>query len=373
MRRWRGPAPNIKTIQQERSSMRAFFHPDQGLHDPQQFMQVGRIRDPKDLPSRTEALLGALAKRGVSPEKPADYGVGPALTIHTQPFVDFLQSAYERWRAVPEAGPEVLPNVSPYWNGRPEWQSRPPCRSNWIVAEAGYYLGDLAVPIGPNTWTSTIRSSHTATAAADAILRGEAVAYALCRPSGHHARSDRASGFCYLNNSAIAAQRLRSRYAKVAVLDVDAHHGDGTQEIFYRRADVLTVSVHVDPNSYYPYYIGYADERGHGDGEGYNINIPLPPKANDATFHAAVEEAAMKVRDFGAEALVVALGYDSHREDPIGLLDVSTEGFRGIGERIRAIGLPTVVVQEGGYQISVIGDCLGQFLDGLLEKKPYSG
>ena len=146
-------------------------------------------------------------------------------------------------------------------------------------------------------------------------------------PSGHHARTDRATGFCYLNNSAIAAQRLRSRYGKVAVLDVDAHHGDGTQEIFYRRADVLTVSVHVDPNSYYPYYIGYADERGHGEGEGYNINIPLAPKASDATFHAAVDEAAKKVRAFGAEALVVALGYDSHREDPIGLLDVSTEGF----------------------------------------------
>ena len=153
------------------------------------------------------------------------------------------------------------------------------------------------------------------------------------------------------------------------MLDVDAHHGDVTQEIFYRRADVLTVSVHVDPNSYYPYYIGYADESGQGEGEGYNINIPLAPKANDATFHAAVDEAAERVRAFGAEALVVALGYDSYREDPIGLLDVSTEGFRGIGARIRAIGLPTVVVQEGGYQISVIGQCLGQFLNGLLEMR----
>ena len=208
---------------------------------------------------------------------------------------------------------------------------------------------------------------NTAVAAADAVLDGARAAYALCRPSGHHARTDRATGFCYLNNSAIAAQRLRSRYRKVAVLDVDAHHGDGTQEIFYRRSDVLTVSVHVDPNSYYPYYIGYADEHGYGEGEGYNVNIPLAPKASDAVFHAAVEKAAAKVRSFGAEALVVALGYDSHREDPIGLLDVSTEGFRGIGERIRAIGLPTIVVQEGGYQISVIGDCLGQFLDGLVE------
>ena len=351
--------------------MRAFFHPDQSLHDPQQFMQVGRLRAPKDLPSRTEALLSALAKRGVTPEPPFDYGEAPALSVHTRPYVDFLQSAYERWRAVPEAGPEVLPNVSPYWNGRPEWQQRPPCPSNWIVAEAGYYLGDLAVPIGPQTWNSTLRSSHAATAAADAVLDGCPVAYALCRPSGHHARTDRAAGFCYLNNSAIAAERLRGRFGKVAVLDVDAHHGDGTQEIFYRRADVLTISIHVDPKSYYPFYVGYADERGHGEGEGYNLNIPLAPKANDAIFHAGVDAAVKQLEAFKPEALVVALGYDSHREDPIGLLDVSTAGFRGIGERIRALGLPTIVVQEGGYQISVIGDCLGQFLDGLLESNPY--
>lgn len=353
--------------------MRAFFHPDQSLHDPQQFMQVGRIREPKDLPSRTEALLGALKQRGIAPEQPADYGTAPALTIHTRSYLDFLQSAFERWRQVPEAGPEVLPNVSPYWNGAPGMAQRPPCRSDWIVAEAGYYLGDMAVPIGPETWRSALRSNHTAVAAADAVIAGEAAAYALCRPSGHHARADRATGFCYLNNSATAAERLRQRFGKVAVLDVDAHHGDGTQEIFYRRNDVLTVSIHVDPNSYYPYYIGYADERGHGEGEGYNINLPLPPKSDDAAFHRAVDAALVQVKDFGAEALVLALGYDSHREDPIGLLDVSTAGFRGIGERIAAAGLPVVVVQEGGYQISVIGDCLGQFLDGLVGSPSKAG
>jgi acetoin utilization deacetylase AcuC-like enzyme len=313
--------------------MRAFFHPDQSLHDPQQFMQVGRIREPKDLPSRTEALLGALKQRDIAPEQPADYGTAPALTIHTQSYLDFLQSAFERWRQVPEAGPEVLPNVSPYWNGAPGMAQRPPCRSDWIVAEAGYYLGDMAVPVGPNTWRSALRSNHSAVAAADAVIAGEAAAYALCRPSGHHARADRATGFCYLNNSATAAERLRQRFGKVAVLDVDAHHGDGTQEIFYRRNDVLTVSIHVDPNSYYPYYIGYADERGHGEGDGCNINLPLPPKSNDAAFHQAVDTALAQVKDFGAEALVLALGYDSHREDPIGLLDVSTAGCRVAGRR----------------------------------------
>jgi len=345
--------------------MRAFFHPEQHLHDPKQFMRVGRIADPTDLPSRTEALIGALARKGITPETPQDFGTAPALTIHKAHYLDFLATAYERWVKLPNAGPEVLPNVSPYWNGSPDRDGRPPCRTSHIVAEAGYYLGDLAVPIGPHTWRSVLRSTHTATAAADAVIGGERFAYALCRPSGHHSRTDRATGFCYLNNSAIAAQRLRSRFGKVAILDVDAHHGDGTQEIFYRRSDVLTVSVHADPQIYYPSYIGYADERGSGEGEGFNLNLPLEAGSGDKAFQAAVARGLEAVADFGAEALVIALGYDSHQADPLSVLSVTTEGFAGIGRLVAAAGLPTVVVQEGGYQVSVIGDCLEQFLSGL--------
>ncbi|MDX6749820.1 histone deacetylase family protein [Geminicoccaceae bacterium 1502E] len=348
--------------------MRAFFHQDQHLHAPQQFMRAGVISDPKDLPARVDALLGALAERGITPETPRDQGLEPLLAIHTKPYLDFLASAHDRWQQIPGAGPEVLPNVSPYWNGRPEWPHRPACRSSSVVAQAGHYLGDLAVPLGPQTWRSSLASSHTALAAADAVIDGAAEAYALCRPSGHHARADRASGFCYLNNSAIAAERLRTRFGRVAVLDVDAHHGDGTQEIFYRRSDVLTVSVHVDPDAYYPFYTGYADERGSGEGEGFNRNLPLPPGASDRQMHEAVAEALKEIGAFRPDALVIALGYDSHEHDPIGLLKVTTGGFEGIGRQIGAMGLPTLVVQEGGYQISVIGDCLGRFLDGLLDK-----
>lgn len=347
--------------------MRVFFHADQHLHDPQQYMRVGRIVDPQDRPSRVDALLGALSSRGLRPEEPADYGLAPALTVHTQHYLDFLAGAYERWQQIPGAGVEVLPNVSPYWSGRPEWDHRPPCPSQSVVAQAGYYLGGLSVPLGPQTWRSSLKSTHTAMAGAEAILGGAEAAYALCRPSGHHARADQANGFCYLNNTAIAAQHLRTRFARVAVLDVDAHHGDGTQEIFYRRSDVLTVSVHVDPNEYYPFFTGYAHERGHGEGEGYNLNIPLAPKSQDPVMFAAVERGLEAIRSFGAEALVVALGYDSHREDPIGLLDVSTPAFREIGRLARSAGLPTLVVQEGGYQISVIGDCLSAFIDGMLD------
>ncbi|WP_209425407.1 histone deacetylase family protein [Pararhodobacter sp. SW119] len=345
--------------------MRAFFDPEQSRHDPQQFMQLGRISDPKDLPSRTEALLTALSRRGITPEAPPDYGLDPILAIHTRPFVEYLSSAYERWSQLPDAGPEVLPNASPYWNGRPEWTARPPCRSGSIVAQTNYFLGDLAVPIGPATWTSALRSAHTAVAGADAVIDGAGPAFALCRPSGHHARADRASGFCYLNNAAIGAERLRGRYKRVAVLDVDAHHGDGTQEVFYRRSDVITASVHVDPVHYYPFFTGYADEEGVGDGTGFNLNLPVAPGSDNATFLATIDTALARIRDFGAEALVVSLGYDAHAEDPIGLLKVTTEGFRAVGARVRDFSLPTLVVQEGGYQVSVIGDCLGEFLDGL--------
>ncbi len=145
------------------------------------------------------------------------------------------------------------------------------------------------MPIGEHCWTSTPRSSETAVSGADAILAGEQAVYALCRPSGHHARADRATGFCYINNTAVAAQRLRSKFDKVAILDVDAHHGDGTQQIFYRRPDVLTISVHADPSNYYPFFTGYEDERGNGPGEGFNLNLPLVHGAAGAEMEAAVD------------------------------------------------------------------------------------
>ena len=345
--------------------MRTFFHQDQRLHDPQQFMRVGRISAPTDVPSRVDSLLAALAELGIAAEAPADHGKAPVASIHDGAYLTFLETSFERWRQLPNAGPEVLPNLSPYWNGRPG-EKRKACRSTSVVARAGYYLGDLAVPIGAASWRAIVAATHCAASAAEAVLAGEQVAYALCRPSGHHARADRASGFCYANNAAIAAEALRSRFARVAVLDVDAHHGDGTQEIFYGRPDVLTVSIHVDPDVYYPFYTGYADERGFGAGEGFNLNLPLAPGSGDGEMHAAVDKAREAIFAFKAQALVLSLGFDSHREDPIGLLGVSTSGFRGVGSRVRELSLPTVIVQEGGYQTQVIGACLSETLAAFL-------
>lgn len=345
--------------------MRAFYHRDQSLHDPQQYMRFGLIVAPKDLPERTAQLLGALARHGVTPEQPADSGIDPILGVHSEGFVSFLQTVWQRWLELPERGPEAWPNTFPYWSGRTDEAMRPACRPTGLMGQLGWYLGDLSVPVGEHCWTSTLRSAQTAVAGADALREGERGVYALCRPSGHHARADRASGFCYVNNTAIAAQRLRQSFGKVAILDVDAHHGDGTQQIFYRRDDVLTISVHADPANYYPFFTGYEDERGDGPGEGYNLNLPLPHGAGGHEMNAAIDRAGRAIRDFGADVLIVALGYDAHKDDPIGVLKLETADFGAIGARVKALGLPTLVVQEGGYAIEAIGGCLDAFLGGF--------
>ena len=348
--------------------MQAFFTDDQLLHDPQQFMRLGRIHKPTDLPSRAHALRDALAQRGIALAEPADYGRAPLEGVHSVDYLDYLESAYAQWRALdlPGVAPgiEVLPNLSPYYNGTPG-VPRAPCPSPSLVARTGYYISDLSCPLGPHSWRSILRSAHTAVAAADAVLAGDDVAYALCRPSGHHAHRDRAGGFCYVNNSAIAAHRLWERFGRVAVFDVDAHHGDGTQNIFYARDDVMTVSTHADPSGYYPFYTGYAHERGVGAGEGFNLNLPLPHGADNAVFLQAVDQGTAALRDFAPRALVLALGFDSYKDDPISVLKLDLDAFRHIGERVGALKLPTVVVQEGGYLVEAIGPALDMFLSGF--------
>lgn len=345
--------------------MRAFYHPEQALHDPQVFMRAGVLAAPTDLPERTARLLAALARHDITAEASDIDGREAAGLVHPEHYLRFLETAHARWRELPDAGPEILPNVSPYWNGAPDRNMRPPCPTDHIVGQAGYYLGDGAVAVGPQTHVSAFRSAATAAAAAQAVVGGEAAAYALCRPSGHHARGDRATGFCYLNNAAIAVETLLDRFSRVATLDVDAHHGDGTQEIFYRRDDVFTASVHVDPRAYYPWYIGYAHETGCDLGEGFNLNLPLPVGAGDEPFLAAVTQGLDAIRDFGAEALVLSLGYDAHVQDPLTALTVTTPGFGRLGKLVRDFDLPVVIVQEGGYGIDVIEGCLDAFLTGF--------
>lgn len=196
-------------------------------------------------------------------------------------------------------------------------------------------------------------------------MAGERAAYALCRPPGHHAFADVAGGFCFVNNSAVAAQRFLSNAARVVILDVDLHHGNGTQGIFYQRADVLTVSIHADPVRFYPFFWGHADERGEGAGLGYNFNLPLERKSGDGEFLAALDVAFRRIRAYAPDALVVALGLDAFEGDPFGGLSVSTPGFARIGEAISSLGIPTAIVQEGGYLCDALSDNLTAFLTGF--------
>lgn len=342
--------------------MRAFYHHEQSLHDPQQFMKAGKIDTPKDRPVRTERFLGALSRLNVPVETPALDRPDARLAVHTAGFLRYLETAWERWQQLPDHGIEVWPNTFPYWSGRPEWRARPDCPAAHIIAQTGWYLGDLSVSLGPNSWTSIRASANTAIAAADAVAADRSTVYGLCRPSGHHARADRASGFCFLNNTAIAAQRLRSTFDRVAILDVDAHHGDGSQQIFYDRADVLTVSIHADPANYYPFFTGYANERGVGDGDGGNLNLPLPHGSTGGGMLAAVDQALDAIARFDPGAVVVALGFDAHARDPIGVLKLEVDDFAAMAVKVKTLARPTLIVQEGGYAIDVIADCLTAFL-----------
>ena len=226
-------------------------------------------------------------------------------------------------------------------------------------------MADTACPIAAHTWDSAYWSAQTALSAADLVAGGARAVYALCRPPGHHAFGDLAGGFCFLNNSAIAAERLRAAGLRPAILDIDVHHGNGTQGIFYARRDVLTVSIHADPAGFYPFFWGHAAERGEGAGQGYNLNLPLPRGTGDAPWLDTLGVALARISAFAPDVLVLALGLDAHEADPYQGLAVTTPGFTRIAARIAALGLPTVIVQEGGYLSEHLGPNLTAFLGGF--------
>jgi acetoin utilization deacetylase AcuC-like enzyme len=338
--------------------MKVFFSPTQKAHRPSQFLVAGRFRPNPDVPERTERFLAGISDRGHEIAEPEDFGMRYVSSVHAPSYIDFLSTAYSKWSALPNAAEEVVPNVHPRVAGKAYPRS--------IVGQAGYHLSDLACPINEHTWESSLWGAHSATAAALAVRDGGlGFAYAMCRPPGHHAGPDFAGGFCYINNAAVAAEILRKRYDRVAIVDVDVHHGNGTQEIFYRRPDVLTVSLHGDPGEFYPFFWGYADERGQDEGLGRNANFPLPRHTADEAYLNTLRTALTEIRSFRAEALVVSLGLDSFERDPLAFLKITTEGFARIAHAVSALRLPTVLVQEGGYMCDELGRNLASFLGGF--------
>ncbi len=239
-----------------------------------------------------------------------------------------------------------------------------------ILGKAGFFLLDLSVPVVEGTYQAALASAHCALSAAEFISPTATPpssfifppsSFALCRPPGHHAGREIAGGYCFLNNAAIAAQRL-TQFGKVAILDVDYHAGNGTQDIFYSRADALTISIHADPSFEYPYYAGYAQETGAGEGLGFHHNFPLPAGTDDATYLASLDHALEKITAFTPSSLVVSVGMDIYEEDPLGSFKISREGIGEIGRRIAGLQLPAAIVMEGGYNTDALGENIVAFL-----------
>lgn len=343
--------------------MQIVFSETQLTHAPQRFLVRGEWKPCPEKPERATLLLDGLQRHKAAYEVVAPTWLGQDVTheaiaaVHDARYLRFLQTAHHRWKELPGSADLVTPNMHP--------RSRNDAYPQSIVGQAGYHMADTACPIGADTWTAAEASASSAVHAAQLVLDGRDAAYALCRPPGHHAYADMAGGFCYLNNSAIAAQYLRRQAKRVAIIDIDVHHGNGTQSIFYERADIYTASIHAEPSNFYPFFWGYADETGTGEGIGFNHNIPLPLGSDDQAYLQALATAIDQAQKTKPDTLVVALGLDASAADPLAGLLVTTEGFREAGRLLGAMHLPTVLVQEGGYPSTELGINLLAVLDGF--------
>ncbi|WP_067561106.1 histone deacetylase family protein [Halofilum ochraceum] len=330
--------------------MRTIFSDDQLLHHGRGELNEGRIDPAFEKPARAEIILRRIHEVGLGVVlEPDPFERGPIERVHAPDYVDFLEGAWDDW--VAEHGDEVdaLPLIWPVRTLRQKCPRQIDGRMSWYAMDAG-------TPITNGTWPAITASASVALTGARLIDEGERAVFSLCRPPGHHAATDLLGGYCYLNNAAIAAQSLIDRGAsRVVVLDIDYHHGNGTQAIFYERPDVLFLSIHADPADEFPYFLGYADEIGVGPGEGANGNWPLPLGTGRDDWMEALDQACARGERFGADALVVSLGVDTFHGDPISQFTLDTADFPAIGARIARLGLPTLFVMEGGYAVEEIG------------------
>ncbi len=333
-------------------------HDDAHLqHQPAEIISRGRHVPHVEIARRAEELLAAATAGGHDLQAPTAHGMAPIEAIHDKEYLAFLESAWTRWQALPDPTPYVHPYAQP--------NRRMTGKPTSIMGQAGYYMATNSAPIAEGTWGAAKVSADIALTAADAVMAGASEAYALCRPPGHHAFQDLAGGFCYLNNVAIAAQHMRGKWDKLAILDIDVHHGNGTQGIFYDRGDVLFASLHGDPSDYFPFFAGYKDETGEGAGAGKTANFPMAQNSGDDVFMASLDKAFDAIQAHRPGALLVSLGFDAYEHDPIGYLKVTTVGFGKVAERIAGLGLPTLLVQEGGYNCEGLGPNLRSFFAGF--------
>ena len=336
--------------------MKVYYSEAHRQHEPAFEVFDGGLRTSYlENPDRMDRILNALRETSWAEIfKPRDFGLEPIEAVHDKDYLDFLASCWTEWLASEaEDKSTLLPATFAL--------RRHPQKPTSLLGRAGYYMMDLSACIVEGTYSAALASANCALSAAEAIADGERSVFALCRPPGHHAGKDYAGGYCFINNAAVAANWLTAR-GKVALLDVDYHCGNGTQDIFYDRADVLTISIHADPHFEYPYYAGYANETGTGAGLGFHKNFPLAKGTDDTTYLSALEEALNLIRDFAPNYLIISAGMDIYADDPLGKIRVTTDGIEKIGKGISALGLPTVIIMEGGYNNDALGRNIMRFL-----------
>ncbi len=334
--------------------MRIFYDDAQRDHAPARELHNGAFAAYAETPARVDAMLKAVGPT----ETPADRGEAPILAVHDAAYVGFLKEAPRLWQEAGRPG-DAIPYAFPI-------RGRRPLRLDRVDALLGAHAFDATTPITADTWRSAYASAQSALAATHAVLEGERAAFALCRPPGHHAGADYCGGYCHLNVAAIAAQAARDAgVERVAILDIDYHHGNGTQDIFYARGDVFYTSVHADPKSDYPFYWGHADETGEGAGLGTTLNLPLPHGTSRDAFRAAQTSALDAIAAFDPGLLVVSFGADTWEGDPISQFALTTPDYAVLAGDIAARGWPSVIVMEGGYAVDALGHNVASFLSGF--------
>ena len=345
--------------------MQVVYTPAHLGHDPKTGIEQSGIGPAFEHVGRAETIRAALA---ADPRfefrAPTEFGLDPVEAVHDPALVRFLSTGWDEYQAAVGPTHDVTPDVF----YRPALRRGMPERTEpaSIHGRLGWYCFETTTPLTEGTYVAARSAVDTALTATRSVLDGERATYGLCRPPGHHATSGMYGGYCFFNNAAIAAHHAASTTGtKVTVLDVDYHHGNGTQEIFYERDDVQYVSLHGDPTRAYPYNIGYADETGAGRGAGTNLNVPLPIRTDDDAYVAALQQAMESIVSFGPSMLIVSLGLDTFVTDPISDLAVTADGFERCGRAVAELGLPTAVLQEGGYDVAALGDNVRRWLIGL--------
>jgi acetoin utilization deacetylase AcuC-like enzyme len=335
------------------------------LHHPQRELEASTFQEPLEHPGRAEIIRAALAAdpafEFIAPD---EYGTEPIEAVHDRGLVEFLSTAWEEYQRERGHTHDVVPDVFAMPGLR---EGMGPARQPENVAmKLGWWCFETTTPLTEGTYEAARSAVDVALTAADLVLDGERVAYGLCRPPGHHAARSMYGGYCFFNNAAVVAEHLANNTgSKVTVLDVDYHHGNGTQQIFYERGDVQFVSLHGDPHRAYPYLIGFSDEVGAGVGRGTTSNFPLPERTSDDDYIESLAAACSVVERFAPDFVVVSLGLDTFVDDPIGDLALTPDGFEAAGAMVAALGLPTVVLQEGGYAVDELGENARRWLHGV--------